>query len=41
MNFKENLIKINNFINKFEIVIIGIFFTIALTLSFLIIYLIF
>ena len=38
MNFKENLIKINNFINKFEIVIILIFFTIALTLSFLIIY---
>ena len=38
MNFKENLIKINNFINKFEIVIILIFFTIALALSFLIIY---
>ncbi len=38
MNFKENLIKINNFINKFEIVIILIFFTIALSLSFLIIY---
>ena len=38
MSLKENLIKINNFINKFEIVIIVIFFSIALTLSFLTIY---